>query len=158
LMAAVDAADPFTRDHSYRVSRMSLCVGRHLGLRDGALEELEFAALLHDIGRTAIQRDVLVKRGKLTEQEMMLLRAHPRIGSDLLGGLRFFPGASDIVHAHHEQPDGKGYPRGLAGDAVPLGSRIIMAVAAFDAMTSDRPYRRGLSPDEALEELLSHSG
>jgi HD-GYP domain-containing protein (c-di-GMP phosphodiesterase class II)/serine/threonine protein phosphatase PrpC len=158
LMSAVDAADPFTRDHSYRVSRMTLRVGRHLGLRAAALEELEFAALLHDIGRTAIQRDVLVKRGRLTDQEMLLLQVHPKIGADLLAGLRFFPCAAEIVHAHHEQPDGKGYPRGLAGEAVPLGSRIIMAVAAFDAMTSDRPYRRGLSPDEALEELLAHSG
>ena len=113
LMSAVDAADPFTRDHSYRVSRMSMRVGRHLGMRDAALEEMEFAALLHDIGRTAIQRDVLVKRGKLTEQEMLLLRVHPKIGADLLAGLRFFPGASEIVLSHHEQPDGKGYPRGL---------------------------------------------
>jgi serine/threonine protein phosphatase PrpC len=158
LMSAVDAADPFTRDHSYRVSRMSLQVGRHLGLRAAALEELEFASLLHDIGRTAIQRDVLVKRGRLTEQEMLLLQVHPKIGADLLAGMRFFPCASEIVHSHHEQPDGKGYPRGLVGEAVPIGSRIIMAVAAFDAMTSDRPYRRGLSPDEALEELLAHSG
>jgi serine/threonine protein phosphatase PrpC len=158
LMSAVDAADPFTRDHSYRVSRMCLRVGRHLGMRPAALEELEFAALMHDIGRTAIQRDILVKRGRLTEQEMLLLQVHPRIGAEMLSGLRFFPGAAEIVHAHHEQPDGKGYPLGLAGDAVPQGSRIIMAVAAFDAMTSDRPYRRGLSPDEALEELLAHSG
>ena len=158
LMSAVDAADPFTRDHSYRVSRMSLRVGRHLGMRAAALEELEFAALLHDIGRTAIQRDILVKRGKLTEQEMLLLQVHPRIGSELLAGMRFFPGAAEIVLAHHEQPDGKGYPRGLQGEAVPMGSRIIMVMAAFDAMTSDRPYRRGLAPDEALEELLAHSG
>jgi len=158
LMSAVDAADPFTRDHSYRVSRMSLRVGLHLGMNAAALEQLEFASLLHDIGRTAIQRDILIKSGKLTEQEMMLLRVHPRIGADMLTGLRFFPGAAEIVLAHHEQPDGKGYPRGLVGEAVPLGSRIIMAVAAFDAMTSDRPYRRGLSPDAALEELLANSG
>jgi serine/threonine protein phosphatase PrpC len=158
LMSAVDAADPFTRDHSYRVSRMSLRVGRHLGMRAAALEELEFAALLHDIGRTAIQRDILTKRGKLNEQEMLLLQAHPRISADLMAGQRFFPGAAEIVLAQHEQPDGAGYPRGLAGEAVPLGSRIIMVVAAFDAMTSDRPYRRGLTPEEAFEEMLAHSG
>ena len=158
LMSAVDGADPFTRDHSYRVSRMSLSVGRHLGMRAAALEELEFAAILHDIGRTAIQRDVLTKRGKLNEQEMLLLQAHPRIAADLMAGQRFFPGAPEIVLAHHEQPDGAGYPRGLQGEAVPLGSRIIMVVAAFDAMTSDRPYRRGLTPEEAFEEMLAHSG
>ncbi len=158
LMSAVDAADPFTRDHSYRISRMSLSLGRHFGMRDSALEELEFAALLHDIGRTAIQRDVLMKRGKLNEQEVLLLHAHPRIGAELMAGQRFFPGAADIVLAHHEQPDGAGYPKGLRGDAVPLGSRIIMVVAAFDAMTSDRPYRRGLAPEEAFEEMLAHAG
>lgn len=158
LMAAVDAADPFTRDHSYRVSRMSLSLGRELGLRGRALEELEFAALVHDLGRTALQRDVLVKRGKLTEKEMLHLQAHPRIGSELIAGERFFKGAIDIVLSHHEQPDGGGYPRGLHGDAVPTASRIIMVVAAFDAMTSDRPYRRGLSPEEAFEELLAHGG
>ncbi len=158
LMSAVDAADPFTRDHSYRISRMSLRLGRHFGLRDAALEELEFAALLHDIGRTAIQRDVLMKRGKLNEQEMLLLHAHPRIGAELMAGQRFFPGAAEIVLAHHEQPDGAGYPNGLVGEAVPLGSRIIMVVAAFDAMTSDRPYRRGLAPEEAFEEMLTHAG
>ena len=157
-MSAVDAADPFTRDHSYRISRMSLRLGRHFGMRDAALEELEFAALLHDIGRTAIQRDVLMKRGKLNEQEMLLLHAHPRIGAELMAGQRFFPGAAEIVLAHHEQPDGAGYPHGLQGDAVPLGSRIIMVVAAFDAMTSDRPYRRGLAPEEAFEEMLAHAG
>src|SRR6185436_2964990 len=145
---SVDAADSFTRDHSYRVSRMSMSLGRHLGMRPAALEELEFAALLHDIGRAAIQRDVLLKRGKLTEQEMLLLQVHPRIGADFLTGERFFPGAAEIVHSHHEQPDGAGYPRALQGEAVPLGSRIIMVVAAFDAMTSDRPYRRGLSSEE----------
>jgi protein phosphatase len=127
-------------------------------MRAPALEELEYAALLHDIGRTAIQRDILMKRGRLTEQEMQLLQAHPRIGAEIIGEQRLFPRSAEIVHAHHEQPDGKGYPRGLAGEAVPMGSRIIMAVAAFDAMTSDRPYRRGLSPDAALEELLAHSG
>ena len=158
LMSAVDAADPFTRDHSYRISRMCLCVGRHLGLKPAALEELEYAALLHDLGRTAIQRDIRTKRGRLNEQEMNVLKAHPQIAADLIAGQRFFPRAAEIVLAHHEQPDGGGYPRGLAGEAVPPGSRIIMVVAAFDAMTSDRPYRRGLSPEEAFEELLAHSG
>lgn len=158
LMSAVDGADPHTWGHSYRISKMCLRVGKRLGLRERDLEELEFGALVHDIGRTAIRRDILIKTGKLTEQERATLRTHPDIGYEILSGLHFFEVAAEIVRCHHEQPDGKGYPRGLTGDAIPMGSRIIMAVAAFDAMTSDRPYRRGLSPEAALEELNSLGG
>lgn len=158
LMSAVDASDPSTWGHSYRISKMVVRVGRQLGLPDAELEEIEYAALLHDIGRTAIKRDIMLKPGRLSESEQSILRTHPRVGYELLRDLRFFPGAADVVHSHHERPDGKGYPRGLAGRDIPIGSRIIMAVAAFDAMTSDRPYRRGLTPDAALEELLNHTG
>jgi serine/threonine protein phosphatase PrpC len=158
LMSAIDAADPFTWGLSYRISKMSLRLGRHLGFSDRDLEELEYAALLHDIGRTAIKRDILLKPGRLTEPEQAALRTHPRVGWEILSRIHFFPGAAEIVHAHHEQPDGKGYPRGLRAGEIPAGSRVIMAVAAFDALTSDRPYRRGLSPDAAFEELLQHSG
>ena len=129
-----------------------------MGLPDPELEELEYAALLHDIGRTAIKRDILTKPGKLSEAEQSVLRTHPRVGYDLLAKLRFYPGAAEIVYSHHERPDGKGYPRALTERQIPVGSRIIMAVAAFDAMTSDRPYRSGLAPAAALEELLNHTG
>jgi putative nucleotidyltransferase with HDIG domain len=158
LMSAIDAADPFTWGLSYRVSKMSLAVGRRLGLSDRDLEELEYAALLHDIGRTAIKREILLKPGQLTEREQAALRTHPQVGAEILARLHFFPSAPEIVHCHHEQPDGRGYPRGLARSDIPVGSQVIMAVAAFDAMTSDRPYRRGLSPDEAFDELLRHAG
>ncbi|HKA25107.1 MAG TPA: HD domain-containing phosphohydrolase, partial [Candidatus Eisenbacteria bacterium] len=158
LMTAVDAADPLTWGHSYRISKMCVRVGRHLGMTERDLEELEFAALLHDIGRTAIRRDILVKPGRLTEHEQSLLRTHPKVGYEILSGMRLYRNAPEIVYAHHEQPDGKGYPRGLQGEEIPLGSRIIMTVGAFDAMTSDRPYRRGLSTEAAIEELKSHSG
>ena len=158
LMSAVDAADPFTWGLSYRISKMCLRVGRRMGLPESELEELEYAALLHDIGRTAIKRDILMKPGKLSEAEQTALRTHPRVGYELLANLRFFPNAAEVVYAHHERPDGKGYPRGLPERQIPVASRIIMAVAAFDALTSDRPYRRGLTPDAALEELLNHTG
>jgi protein phosphatase len=158
LMAALDAVDPFTRGHSYRIAAMSVRVGRALGMSRRALEELEVAALLHDVGRAAIRHEIRVKTGRLTRQEQTQLQAHPQIGHDLLAELPSLAGAAEIVLAHHEQPDGKGYPRALSAAEIPLGSRIIMAVAAFDAMTSDRPYRQGLPPQAAFDELLAHSG
>ena len=158
MMTAVDAADPLTWGYSDRISRMCVAVGRRLQLSHKELEDLEVAALLHDIGRTAILREILVKPGKLSSQERSALHTHPTVGRDIVAGLQLFGEAADIVHAHHEQPDGKGYPRGLKGDEIPVGSRILMVVSAFDALTSDRPYRRGLAPEAAIEELLAHSG
>ncbi len=157
LMSAVDAADPLTWGHSCRISRMCTRIGRHMGMSEKELEELEVAALLHDIGRTAIRRDILLKPGKLTSEEQSILRTHPKVGRDIIANFRFFGGAPELVLAHHERPDGNGYPRGLAGEQIPPGSRIIMAVAGFDALTSDRPYRRGLAPEAAFEELLTHT-
>src|SRR6185436_5513003 len=158
LMAIADAADPYTRGHSYRISKMSVKVAQRMGFTELRLRELEYAALLHDVGRSAIQRELWGKSGLLSPEEQGAVRHHPRIGADWIRRSGFFTGAADIVLCHHEQPDGKGYPRGLKRDEIPPGSRIIMVVAAFDAMTSDRPYRKGLSPEEAFEELLAHSG
>jgi putative nucleotidyltransferase with HDIG domain len=158
LMAAVDAADPFSRGHAERVSRLALAMARHLGVPRRDHEEIEYGALLHDIGRTAIENEVLLKPGRLSSGERALMQTHPRIGYEILKGLQLIEGAADLVHAHHEQPDGRGYPRGLAGEQIPVGARIIMVAAAFDAMTADRPYRRGLSAEAACEELRRHSG
>jgi putative nucleotidyltransferase with HDIG domain len=158
LMTAVDAADPITRGHSYRIAKMCTRVARRLGYSESEIEKLEYAALLHDIGRTALQHDLLAKPGKLTREEHFAVRTHPRIGADMLNRFGLDEDAERIVLCHHEQPDGKGYPFGLKGETIPPGSRIIMAVAAFDAMTSDRPYRRGLDPEAAFEELLGCSG
>lgn len=158
MMDAIDAGDPFTQGHSDRIAAMSLAVGRRLGLSSARLEELEYAALLHDYGRTAIRREILGKQGRLSREEHNELRDHPRVAADFIRAAGFYPGAAEIVLAHHEQPDGRGYPRGLRGDEIPPGSRIIMAAAAFDAMTSDRPYRRGLPAESAFEELLAFSG
>ena len=158
LMDAIDAADPFTNGHSQRVSRMSLAVGKRLGMLPADLAMLEYAALLHDIGRTAIQREIVFKRGEVTESERDILRSHPRVGRDIIERIGFLPQTAELVYSHHEQPDGKGYPEELAGDSIPMGSRILMVVAAFDAMTSDRPYRRGMSTADAFEELLARGG
>ncbi|HEX7880935.1 MAG TPA: HD-GYP domain-containing protein [Candidatus Eisenbacteria bacterium] len=158
LMALVDAGDVLTRGHSYRVSRLSLRLGRQLGMRGGGLAELEYAALLHDVGRIAIRADVLQKPGPLSADERSLVQTHPDVGHDIVKGLGFFPGAAEIIRSHHEQPDGKGYPRALRGKDIPLGARIIMVAAALEAMTVDRPYRRGMKPVEAMAELSRHAG
>jgi HD-GYP domain-containing protein (c-di-GMP phosphodiesterase class II)/serine/threonine protein phosphatase PrpC len=158
LMSAVDAVDPFSRGHSLRVSKMCVAVAKRMGLSEREIAPIEYAALLHDVGRTAIRREILQKPGKLSENEYASVRAHPKFGHDILKNQLFFKNAAEIVYCHHEQPDGKGYPRELTAGQIPVGSRIIMVVAAFDAMTSDRPYRRGLSPETAFEELLRHTG
>src|SRR5262245_60368654 len=158
LMSAVDAADPFLRGHSYRIAKMCVRVGRELELSNKELEELQYAALLHDIGRTGVSHEILWKREALDGGEQSILRMHPTLGHDILLRMGFFPNAPKIVLAHHERPDGTGYPAGLSGAAIPIGSRIIMTVAAFDAMTSDRPYRRGMAPEAALDELLRNAG
>jgi putative nucleotidyltransferase with HDIG domain len=158
LVSAIDASDPFTRGHSYRISKYAVRIARHLGVSEKEIEEIEYGALLHDIGKIAIQHDILLKPGRLSESERQLMRTHPKVGHDILKGLKFLERAAEIVYCHHEQPNGRGYPRGLRPERIPMGSRIIMAVDAFDAMTSDRPYRRGLSPEVAYEELLRHAG
>jgi protein phosphatase len=137
---------------------MAVRVGRELGMSMRELGELEVAALLHDFGRTEVARDILAKGGSLSAEERAEMRQHPRVGHGVVKALGFLDGAAEIVHCHHEQPDGKGYPRGLTSQDIPRGSRIIMAVAAFDAMTSDRPYRTGLEPEAAIEELLENAG
>jgi HD-GYP domain-containing protein (c-di-GMP phosphodiesterase class II) len=158
LMALVDAGDVLTRGHSYRVSRLALRLGRRLGMNPPSLEELEYASLLHDIGRVAIRADILQKAGPLSADERSLVQTHPAVGHDIVAGFEGFPGAAAIVLSHHEQPDGKGYPRGLSGEQIPLAARIIMVAAALDAMTVDRPYRRGMKPAAAMAELACHAG
>jgi putative nucleotidyltransferase with HDIG domain len=158
LVSAIDASDPFTRGHSYRISKYAVRIARYLGVSEREVEEIEYGALLHDIGKIAIQHDILLKPGRLDDHETKLMRTHPKVGHDILKGLKFLEGAAEIVYCHHEQPDGKGYPRGLPPERIPMGSRIIMVVDAFDAMTSDRPYRRGLAPEVAYEELERHAG
>jgi HD-GYP domain-containing protein (c-di-GMP phosphodiesterase class II) len=133
-------------------------VGERLGLGSRELEDLEYAALLHDLGRVAIQFDVFSKRSPLDEEERASVRNHPEASHELMRDIAPLQGAAELVLAHHEQPDGGGYPRGLTAERIPQGSAIIMVVAAFDAMTSDRPYRRGLSAPQAYAELRDCAG
>jgi putative nucleotidyltransferase with HDIG domain len=158
LTSALDANDPYTHGHSYRVSQYALRLGRAMGLTSKDLEILEYSALLHDIGKIAIKKDVLHKAGKLTDDEFKSLKTHPSTGADIVENLKFLKEAAVLVRYHHEQPDGKGYPEALKGDEIPVGSRILQCADAFDAMTSDRPYRQGLPIEQVVEQFEKHKG
>ena len=158
LTSALDANDPYTHGHSYRVSRYALRIGRAMGLSSKDIEVLEYAALLHDIGKIAIKKEILHKVGRLTDDEKRRLNAHPSIGADIVENLKFLKEAAVIVRHHHEQPDGKGYPDGLKGDDIPVGSRILLCADAFDAMTSDRPYRKGMAVEKVMEQFEQFKG
>lgn len=158
LTSAIDASDPFTHGHSFRVSRYALRIARAMGMSSRDLEMLEYAGLLHDIGKIAIQNDILLKVGPLTDEEWRSLKSHPSIGADIVEQLKFLKEASEVIRSHHERPDGNGYPRGLKGNEVPLAARILNVVDAFDAMTSDRPYRKALPIARVIEELETYKG
>lgn len=158
LSSAIDANDPFTHGHSYRVAQYALRLGKAMNLSSKDLEILEYSALLHDIGKIAIQHDVLLKPGRLDDDEYKTLKQHPSIGADIVENLKFLKEAADIIRFHHEQPDGNGYPDGLTTEDIPIGSRILLVADAFDAMTSDRPYRKGLPLDQVIEQFERYRG
>ncbi|HEX5131215.1 MAG TPA: HD-GYP domain-containing protein [Candidatus Krumholzibacteria bacterium] len=158
LTSAIDANDPYTHGHSYRVSRYALRLGRAMGLSARDLEILEYGALLHDIGKIAIEHEILLKKERLSDQEFLSLKQHPTIGADIVENLKFLREAALLVRYHHEQPNGRGYPEGLKGDEIPIGARIILVSDAYDAMTSDRPYRKGLPVERVVEQFEKYRG
>ena len=160
LVQALDARDRETRGHSFRVASYVLSMARTLGIREATHEwtDMYRGALLHDVGKIGVPDFILHKPGPLTPEEWDDMKRHPNIGHEMLREISFLSGAASIVHCHHERFDGKGYPRGLAGDEIPLGARIFTIADAFDAMTSDRPYRKALPPEMAREEVVRHSG
>ena len=147
LAAAVDAKDPYTRGHSDRVASIAVEIGREMGLDEQALRSLEYGGILHDIGKIGIPDAILTKRGTLTTDEMTLIRAHPTIGADIVGGIAFLEGALPCVLSHHERWDGTGYPHGIGGDAIPLLARIVNIADTWDACTSRRPYQEPIPTD-----------
>ena len=160
LVNALDARDQETKGHSLRVSKYMMDIAREIGVVEGSREWLDMqrGSLLHDVGKIGVSDSILLKPGKLTDDEWKLMRLHPEIGYKMLHQVKFLEGPSEIILAHHERWDGKGYPRGLAQDEIPLGARIFPVVDTFDAMTSDRPYRRALSTQDAMNEILKYSG
>jgi putative nucleotidyltransferase with HDIG domain len=158
LARAIDARDPSTFGHSARVAAVSLEIAEEMQLPEKERESLRRAALLHDIGKIGVQDRVLRKPGPLNDAEMGEMREHSRIGHDMLKGLRFLrPSLPGVLH-HHERWDGGGYPAGLTGTAIPLLVRIISVADVFDALTSDRPYRHGLSFEAATAAIRHDAG
>jgi hypothetical protein len=164
LIQAIEVKDAYTGGHLRRVSEYAVAVGEKLGLRGRELETLHYASLLHDVGKLGVPESVLGKQGPLDPGETDLMRRHPEIGARMLERLELLRGAAPLVLHHQERFDGEldgqhpGYPRGLAGEQIPLGARVIAVVDAFDAMTTTRPYREALPQDEAAAILRREKG
>jgi len=154
----LDLKDLNTGVHSTRLAEWALHVGGELGLNQLALADLEVAALLHDIGKVGIPDAILQKPARLTETEYDLMKKHPEYGWAVLRNIPGMERASLMILHHHESFDGKGYPAGLKGEEIPIGSRIVSVIDAFDAMVSSRPYREGLPFEEAERRLVQASG
>lgn len=158
VITTLDARDPYTYEHSFRVAHFSEVISRKMGLSESAHQKLHIAAHLHDIGKIGVPDNVLNKPGRLSKDEMLAIQTHPRIGCNILGRLPDFRDIAGIVLCHHERYDGKGYPGGLKGELIPIESRIICLSDALDAMTSDRPYRKGMPFEKAVNEINHHRG
>jgi putative nucleotidyltransferase with HDIG domain len=158
LVAALDAREHETSDHSQRVVRFTMAIARRMGIGGDELDQIGRGALLHDIGKIGVPDSILLKAGPLTPSEWIEMRKHPEVGHQILQSIAFLSSAADVVLAHQERWDGGGYPRGLSGTQIPLGARIFAIADTLDAMTSDRPYRRGVSYDEARAEIARCSG
>ena len=153
LANALEAKDPYTRGHSERVARLAQQLARRLGMAPGEARVIAQAGLLHDLGKIGIPESVLQKRGPLTGEEWVVMREHPDVGARIVAPLEFFSQGALIIRHHHERQDGSGYPAGLAGEAIPFGARIVAVADVYDALTSDRPYRRSLERREALRRI-----
>lgn len=158
LADAIEAKDAYTRGHCEGVSRVAVEVGRRLGLVDEELNTVRYAALLHDVGKIGIPDGILLKPGKLMDEEFSIIQKHSVIGRDLVARVPALSHLSDVILHHHEKFDGSGYPDGLDGENIPLVSRIIGIVDAFDAMTTPRPYREPVEFIEAFEEMRRCAG
>ncbi|HSU24368.1 MAG TPA: HD domain-containing phosphohydrolase, partial [Pyrinomonadaceae bacterium] len=158
LAAAIDGKDKYTRGHSERVSRISVAIGKRMGMSDEELETLRISALLHDVGKIAIDDAILKKPAALTDEEYEIMKTHPQRGYKIMSQIpamkEFLPG----MYMHHEMVNGKGYPQGLTGDQIPLQGKIVSVADTFDAMTIDRPYQKGMDLPSALERLRSFVG
>ncbi len=158
LVNTVEAKDVYTKFHSQRVARYSMGIAEVLGLPKEEKDTLKIAGILHDIGKIAIPESILLKKGSLTNEEFDVIKMHTTFGNEILKPLRFFHQERSLVLYHHERWDGSGYPEGLAGENIPLLARILAVADSFDAMTSDRVYRKAMSFEKAIKEIKDLSG
>ena len=158
LNAALDLRDTETQGHSRRVALYSRRLAEELGVSGQEAIDIQRGALLHDIGKIGVSDTILLKPGKLTEEEWVEMRKHAEFGFKILENIPFLGNARHVVRQHHERFDGKGYPQGLKGKEIILGARIFAIIDTYDAMTSDRPYRKGLPHDVAIDEIKKNSG
>ncbi len=158
LASAIEEKDPYMRGHSNRVRILSAEMARKLGYKEMEIERIEYGALLHDIGKIAIDQRILDKPGPLTDEERRIIQEHPIIGERIISKVSFFADIAPMVRWHHERWDGLGYPDGIKGENIPLPVRILSIVDAFDAMSSDRPYRKALPLEKVLDILKSERG
>jgi putative nucleotidyltransferase with HDIG domain len=158
LVAAVEAKDPYTEKHSVTVAHYAMNFARHLGLAAAQVQAIGTAAILHDIGKIGIPDSILTKPGKLEPEEFELVKRHPVLGTQILEHIRFLRSELPFILHHHERWDGRGYPAGLAGEAIPLGARILHIADATDAMLSARSYKPGYDLDRVIGELRRGAG
>ncbi|MBI4690760.1 MAG: GAF domain-containing protein [Nitrospirae bacterium] len=158
LAETIEKRDPYTGGHTKRVMNYSLVIGRAMGLVRTELETLKLSAILHDIGKIGVRDNVLLKEGRLEPAELELMNMHPRYGSDILSHVKQLKDVIPGMRGHHEKYDGTGYPDGLKNNEIPLTARIIAVADTFDAMTTDRPYRKALNAEAAFDELRRYAG
>lgn len=158
ILKALDAKDNYTFGHSMRVAYFSLVAGREANLSADELYELELSAIFHDIGKIGTPDSILNKPSRLSEDEFLIMKKHPEYSHDILKEFKFFEKVAENVKLHHERYDGKGYPLGLKGEDIPIAARIILIADTFDAMTSNRTYRKGFKYEIAFDELIQFSG
>jgi putative nucleotidyltransferase with HDIG domain len=158
LAAAIDAKDPYTKGHSERVAATSVVLAQELNLSDQDIENIEYTALLHDIGKIGIEDSILGKKGSLTSQEFDKIKEHTIMGANIIEPVDFLKNSYWAIYHHHEKYNGQGYPDGIKSEDIPILARIIAVADAYDAMSSDRPYRKKLDKDKILKELKDQSG
>jgi HD-GYP domain-containing protein (c-di-GMP phosphodiesterase class II) len=161
LVAAIEAKDHYTGGHNRRVALFGCAIARHMGLDEDFIEDVRLSSLLHDVGKIGVHDHVLKKDSALDQEEWLHMKQHPEMGWKILAKMksaRSMQAISDGMRFHHERVDGLGYPFQLKGEEIPLIARIIAVADTFDAMTSTRPYRKGLDYDVAFEEILRHRG
>ena len=158
LAAAIDAKDPYTKGHSERVAETSVALAQELNLSDRDIENIEYTALLHDIGKIGIADNILGKKSSLTNKEFDKIKEHTVMGAKIIEPVDFLKNSYKAIYHHHEKYNGKGYPDGIKSEDIPILARIIAVADAYDAMGSDRPYRKKLNKDKILKELKDQSG